>query len=87
MRKHLRLEMVTVHVNGNEMAWAIDCAFTANGHTLRTTSIETFAWDEAGNLTIKTYYDMPESVGTDDDPYEHLLGRENVIPNSSPESN
>jgi len=36
-------------------------------------SIETFAWDEDGNLLIKTYYLMPESVGSDSDPYEHLL--------------
>jgi hypothetical protein len=36
-------------------------------------SIETFAWDDDGNLLIKTYYPMPESVGPDSDPYAHLL--------------
>jgi hypothetical protein len=36
-------------------------------------SIETFAWDEDGNLLIKTYYPMPGSVGPDGDPYTHLL--------------
>jgi hypothetical protein len=34
-------------------------------------SIETFAWDD-GNLSIKTYYPMPGSVGPDSDPYAHL---------------
>jgi hypothetical protein len=36
-------------------------------------SIETFAWDDAGNLLIKTYYPMPEFVGAEADPYAHLL--------------
>ncbi|MCZ8377538.1 hypothetical protein O6P37_01545 [Mycobacterium sp. CPCC 205372] len=36
-------------------------------------SIETFAWDDYGNLLIKTYYPMPESVDGDADPYAHLL--------------
>ena len=36
-------------------------------------SIETFAWDDEGNLLVKTYYAMPEEVGPDDDPYAHLL--------------
>jgi hypothetical protein len=36
-------------------------------------SIETFAWDDDGNLLIKAYYPMPESVGPDSDPYAHLL--------------
>jgi hypothetical protein len=35
-------------------------------------SIETFAWDDDGNLLIKTYYPMPESVSADGDLYEHL---------------
>ncbi|MER6810197.1 hypothetical protein ABT299_13045 [Spirillospora sp. NPDC000708] len=79
--EHLKMNMVVAHVNGDEMAWVIECLFTANGKTLRTHSIETFTWAENGDLTIKTYYDMPESIGADDDPYEHLLGAENVIPN------
>ena len=36
-------------------------------------SIETFAWDDDGNLLVKTYYPMPESVGAEADPYAHLL--------------
>jgi hypothetical protein len=52
-----------------------------NGETLKTHSIETFAWDSAGDLLIKTYYDMPADVGEGDDPYEFLLGKENVISN------
>jgi hypothetical protein len=39
-------------------------------------SIETFAWDDDGNLLIKTYYPMPESVDSDSDPYAHLLGNQ-----------
>lgn len=80
-REYLRMDMVVVHVNGNEMAWVIDCKFSANGETVRTHSIETFAWDEDGDLTIKTYYDMAAEVGEDDDPYVHLLGNDRVIEN------
>jgi hypothetical protein len=36
-------------------------------------SIETFAWDQDGNLLIKTYYPMPEHIGADEDPYAPLL--------------
>lgn len=42
--------------------------------TLTTHGIETFAWDAAGDLLIKTHYDMPESVGENDDPSAFLLG-------------
>lgn len=77
----LTMKMIVVHVNGDEMAWVIECLLMANGETLRTYSIETFAWDADGNLTIKTFYDMPESVGVEDDPHEHLLGVNKVIPN------
>lgn len=78
---HLKMQMVTVQVNGDEMAWTIDNRFTMNGETLQTYSIETFAWDADGNLTIKTYYDLPADVGENDDPYEFLLGAGNVISN------
>jgi len=66
-QSHLKMHMVTVHVNGDEMAWVIENHFTMNGETLKTHSIETFAWDEAGDLLIKTYYDMPADVGDGDD--------------------
>jgi hypothetical protein len=39
-------------------------------------SIETFAWDDDGNLLIKTYYPMPETVGSDSDPYAHILNEQ-----------
>jgi hypothetical protein len=81
---HLKMNMVTVHVNGDEMAWVIENHFTMNGETLKTHSIETFAWDAAGDLLIKTSYDMPADVGEGDDPYEFLLGKENVIPTTDP---
>jgi hypothetical protein len=78
---HLKMHMVTVQVNGDEMAWVIENHFTTNGKTLKTHSIETFAWDAAGDLLIKTYYDMPADIGDGDDPYEFLLGKDNVIAN------
>ena len=39
-------------------------------------SIETFAWVDDGNLLIKTYYPMPESVDSGSDPYVHLLDQQ-----------
>ncbi len=76
-RTHLEMYMVTFKVNGNEMAWVIENHFKANGKTFKTHSIETFQWDENGDLLINTYYDMPESVGANDDPYNHLLQKDN----------
>jgi hypothetical protein len=70
---HITMHMFTVQVNGNEMAWVIDSRSKAGGEVTHTYSIETFQWDDEGNLLIKTYYPMPESVGPDDDPYPHLL--------------
>jgi hypothetical protein len=72
-REHLTMHMIAVHVNGDEMAWVIENRFTLDGVTLTTHSIETFAWDERGDLLIKTYYDMPESVTAGDDPHEFLF--------------
>ena len=72
-RPHLEMHMLTVHVNGNEMAWVIENHFKAGEEVLKTYSIETFQWEEDGSLLIKTYYPMPENIGPDDDPYEHLL--------------
>jgi hypothetical protein len=54
----LKTKMVTVQVNGNQMAWVCENHFGTE---------PTFAWDD-GNLLIKTYYPMPEAVG-----YSHLL--------------
>lgn len=72
-RPHLEMRMLTVKVNGNEMAWVIENHFKVGEKTVETHSIETFQWDKDGNLLIKTYYDMPESVGANDDPYSFLL--------------
>ena len=38
-----------------------------------THSIETFRWCDDGSFLIKTYYEMPEHVGENSDPYEHTL--------------
>lgn len=69
----LKIKMVTVQVNGDEMAWVCENLFGAEPNVQSAYSIETFAWDQDGNLLIKTYYPMPENVGADSDPYAHLL--------------
>ena len=69
----LKIKMITVQVNGNEMAWVCENYFGTKPNVQMAYSIETFAWDDSGNLLIKTYYPMPESVGSDGDPYAHLL--------------
>lgn len=70
----LKIKMLTVQVNGDEMAWVCENFFGTEPDVQSAYSIETFAWDQDGNLLIKTYYPMPEHVGTDEDPYAHLLG-------------
>jgi hypothetical protein len=55
------------------MAWVIDNHFKVGEKIIKTHSIETFRWEEDGSLVIKTYYDMPESVGPNDDPYQFLM--------------
>ena len=70
-QKHLNMQCALVHVNGDEMAWVNENRFE---DLPMMQSIETFRWEEDGTLHVKTYYDMPESVGEDDDPYEHTLG-------------
>ena len=69
----LKIKMITVQVNGNEMAWVCENYFGTEPNVQKAYSIETFAWDDDGNLLIKTYYPMPETVGSDSDPYAHLL--------------
>jgi hypothetical protein len=65
--------VLAVQVNGNEMAWVVENYFGTEPNVQMGYSIETFAWDEDGNLLIKTYYPMPENVESDDDPYAQLL--------------
>jgi hypothetical protein len=69
----LKIKMITVQVNGNEMAWVCENSFGTEPNVQKAYSIETFAWDGDGNLLIKTYYPMPESVDADSDPYAHIL--------------
>ena len=69
----LKIKMITVQVNGNEMAWVCENSFGTEPNVQKAYSIETFAWDADGDLLIKTYYPMPESVEADSDPYAHLL--------------
>jgi hypothetical protein len=65
--------MLTVQVNGNEMAWVCENFFGTEPNVQSAYSIETFAWDGDGDLLIKTYYPMQESVGAESDPYARLL--------------
>jgi hypothetical protein len=69
----LKINMITVQVKGSEMAWVCENHFGTEPNVQMAHSIETFAWDDDGNLLIKTYYPMPESVGGEADPYAHLL--------------
>ena len=71
-QRHLNMQMLTVKVNGDEMAWVIESRF---GKLPPSLSVETFRWEPDGTLHVKTYYDMPESVGENDDPYAHLLAK------------
>lgn len=68
----LKINMITVQVNGNEMAWVCEKHFGTEPNVQMAYSIETFAWADDGNLLIKTYYPMPESVGAEADPYAHI---------------
>jgi hypothetical protein len=71
----LRIDMITVQVNGNEMARVCKNHFGIEPDIQTAYSIETFAWHDSGDLLIKTYYLMPESLGEHHDPYQHLLGK------------
>jgi hypothetical protein len=53
----LKIKMITVQVNGNEIAWVCDNYFGSEPIEMAY-SIKTFAWDDNGNLLIKTYYPM-----------------------------
>ena len=63
-------------MNGNEVAWVCENTFGTEPNVGTAYSIETFAWDDHGDLLIKTCYPMPETVGADADPYAHLLNAE-----------
>ncbi|MCX2983112.1 hypothetical protein EYC98_19800 [Halieaceae bacterium IMCC14734] len=69
----LKMYLFKVHVNGNEMAWVIECHFGEGDNVVVTHSIETFQWCDDGSFQIKTYYEMPEALGEKDDPYQYLL--------------
>ncbi|MDT5050229.1 MAG: hypothetical protein QOG75_6133 [Mycobacterium sp.] len=64
----LKIKMIAVQLNGGTEP----NAQMAHG-------IETFAWDDDGDLLIKSYYPMPESVGAEADPDARLLGGAGVV--------
>ena len=45
----LKINMITVQVNGNEMAWVCENHFGTEPNVQTAYSIETFAWDDDGN--------------------------------------
>ena len=49
----LKIKMITVQVNGNEMAWVCENHFGAEPNVQIAHSIETFAWDDDGNLLVR----------------------------------
>jgi hypothetical protein len=44
----LKIKMITVQVNGNEMAWVCENHFGTESNVQMAYSIETFAWDDDG---------------------------------------
>ena len=52
------------------MAWVIESHLQPGEELIKALSIETFQWCNDGSFQIKTYYDMPDSIGAKDDPYE-----------------
>jgi hypothetical protein len=72
--KQLKMTMIIVKVNGDDAAWVIENRY---GNNPMTHSIELMHWEPDGTLHVKTYYDIPESVGANDDPYEHILKTNN----------
>ena len=45
----LKIEMITVQVNVNEMAWVCENHFGTEPNIQMAYSIETFGWDDDGN--------------------------------------
>jgi hypothetical protein len=72
----LKLRVLNVQLNGNEMALFVENKFGTEPNVQTGYSIETYAWDETGDLLFKSYYSMPEDVGPGDDPYAHLLEKQ-----------
>ncbi|MEM7410284.1 MAG: hypothetical protein AAF430_08630 [Myxococcota bacterium] len=54
-----------VLVNGNEVAWVLENHITTDGDTMMSTSIETYRFEENGDVTIRTYYKVPARDDTE----------------------
>ena len=48
-----------VFVNGNEVAWVLENHITTDGSTEVHLSIETFRFEENGDVVIRTWYKVP----------------------------
>lgn len=59
-RVRFRIVSGTLFVNGDEVAWCLENHLTTDGRTSIAHSIETYRFDDAGNVTIRTYYRIPE---------------------------
>ena len=58
------LHLVTVKVNGPEMAWVIDNHFRSGDRVIESLSIEVFRWDEQGDLVqIERHEHLMEVFG------------------------
>ena len=75
----LKIKMITAQVNGSEMAWVCENYFGTEPNVQMAYSIETFAWDDDGNLLIKTYYPMPEFRRCRQRPLRSLVGGSEVV--------
>ena len=52
----------TLFVCGSEVAWVMTNIFTKDGETHRMRSIEVYCFDAAGNVEIRTHYDVPDAA-------------------------
>ena len=54
-----------VFVNGNEVAWVLENHITTDGKTHVGMSIETFRFEENGDVVIRTWYHVPQRNATE----------------------
>ena len=55
-----KIQEGTLFICGNEVAWLLENHFTSDGRDQIGLSIETYRFEENGDLTIRTYYKVPK---------------------------
>ena len=55
-----RIQPGTLFICDNEVAWLLENHFTSGGRDQIGLSIETYRFEENGDLTIRTYYKVPK---------------------------